>query len=449
MLNQKMIDVMNDVAVEVAERDELIECIAVALLSKRNLFILGDTGQAKSYCINEFRRRITGARQFERLLSKQADEEQLFGRLDLSSLIPGSVPNDELRKDIPYSVLYNKLKKLYEEYTINDKEDTLKEALETSETMEKLKKVLYMLGGSNPKMITHGKIPDSHIVFIDEIFKANDGILNSLLTALNERVYTNEGQTVKIPVISFFSASNEIPNFKEPEQQILKPLYDRFDLKVLTHYVEERQNRLDVLKKKQVKKAGTVSISTITIEELVQMQHEVQNIKIPDVINELMDDIVYALRVEGIHVSDRKLFNYYPLVQAKAYLRGGQEVSPNDLMVLKNYLWCVPEEITVVEQKLTDMCQNPVHSKIVDLITMAEESFDSFGDNSDNAKAFVKIRSELLKLYDTVCSLQAVTTNDAQEIEAAKEQLEKISRQVYDTKGYTVVPLSEAREQQI
>lgn len=76
MLYQKMLDVMKDIASEVAERDELIECIAVALLSKRNLFILGDTGQAKSYCINEFRKRIVGAKQFERLLSKQADEEQ-------------------------------------------------------------------------------------------------------------------------------------------------------------------------------------------------------------------------------------------------------------------------------------------------------------------------------------------------------------------------------------
>ena len=449
MLYQKMLDVMKDVAAEVAERDELIECIAVALLSRRNLFILGDTGQAKSYCINEFRKRITGVKQFERLLSKQADEEQLFGRLDLSSLIPGSIPNDELCKDIPYSVLYNKLKKLYEDYTINDKADTLKDALETSETMEKLKKVLYMLGGNSPKMITQGKIPDSHIVFLDEVFKSNDGILNSLLTALNERVYTNEGTTVKIPVMSFFAASNEIPNFKEPEQQILKPLYDRFDLKVLTQYVEERQNRLDVLKKKQAGKNGSVSMSTITLADLVQMQYEVQSVKIPDTINELADDIVYALRVEGIHVSDRKLFNYYPLVQAKAYLRGGQEVSPNDLMVLKNYLWVNPEEITVVEQKLVDMCQNPVHSKIVDILAMAEESFDSFRDNSDNSRAFVKIRSELLKIYDTVCSLQAVTTNDSQEIDYAKEQLEKISKQVYDTKGYTVVPLLEAREQQV
>ena len=46
---------------------------------------------------------------------------------------------------------------------------------------------------------------------------------------------------MNIPAISFFSASNEIPDFSEPENQILKPLYDRFDLKVVTEYVAEKQ----------------------------------------------------------------------------------------------------------------------------------------------------------------------------------------------------------------
>ena len=69
MNNTKIKAVMDEVATEAAERDELIQCIAVALLAKKNLFILGDTGQAKSYCINAFRKRITGAKQFERLMS--------------------------------------------------------------------------------------------------------------------------------------------------------------------------------------------------------------------------------------------------------------------------------------------------------------------------------------------------------------------------------------------
>ena len=44
-------------------------------------------------------------------------------------------------------------------------------------------------------VLTTGKIPEADICFLDEAFKCNDGVLNSLLTALNERKYTNEGRT--------------------------------------------------------------------------------------------------------------------------------------------------------------------------------------------------------------------------------------------------------------
>ena len=77
-LRDKMLAVMQDVNSQVAEREELVELIAIALLTRNNLFILGKPGQAKSLSINLFRQRITGARQFERLLSKQTDEDQLF-----------------------------------------------------------------------------------------------------------------------------------------------------------------------------------------------------------------------------------------------------------------------------------------------------------------------------------------------------------------------------------
>ena len=81
-LRDKMLALMAEVNGELAERQELVESIAIALLTRSNLFILGKPGQAKSHSINLFRQRITGMRQFERQMSKQADEEQLFGRID-------------------------------------------------------------------------------------------------------------------------------------------------------------------------------------------------------------------------------------------------------------------------------------------------------------------------------------------------------------------------------
>ncbi|RHS31580.1 hypothetical protein DWV52_10645 [Ruminococcaceae bacterium AF10-16] len=109
-LRDKMLAVIDDVNGSVAEREELVEMIAIALLARKNLFVLGDPGQAKSYAINLFRQHITGARQFERLLSKQTDEEQLFGRVDLSSLIPGSIPDSVLEGDGVYQTLHFDLK---------------------------------------------------------------------------------------------------------------------------------------------------------------------------------------------------------------------------------------------------------------------------------------------------------------------------------------------------
>lgn len=219
-LRGKMCARMREVQTQVAERDELIEVIAIALLTRKNVFVLGDTGQAKSAVINLFRDGLTGARQFERLMSKQADEEALFGRLDLSSLIPGGVPEEILEEDALYQEMRRDLETLVLNYRRGDASFGQQLELATTE-LERYRKALSELHGGEPRIITKGKLPDSHIVFLDEIFKSSDGILNALLTALNERRYTNEGKTIHIPTISFFSASNEIPNFTNPEEKML------------------------------------------------------------------------------------------------------------------------------------------------------------------------------------------------------------------------------------
>ena len=446
MNNTKIKAVMDEVATEAAERDELIQCIAVALLAKKNLFILGDTGQAKSYCINAFRKRITGAKQFERLMSKQTDEEQLFGRLNLSSIIPGNMPHSELEKDTSYSVKLNEVKKAYEQYEIDGKAESLEKANKLAKELNAIKEIVCAVKDTAPKIITEGKIPDSHIIFLDEIFKSNDGILNSLLTALNERVYTNEGQTMNIPAISFFSASNEIPDFSEPENQILKPLYDRFDLKVVTEYVAEKANRQAILKQKQTP-AVNANLTTITLRELCEMQNEVKCIKVPDSINELMDDILCTLRRKEIHISDRKFFNFTPIVQAAAYINGHDTVSVEDLMILKNYFWTTPAERDTISAVLTEICDNPIQSRINDLIAMADEAFEDFQSNSTNNRAFAKARTELVRVFSELQKLECTSDTDRDKVKEANEQLESLSKQVYEQKGFTVVPLRETYEQ--
>ena len=439
MLRDEMLAVIADVNTQVAERDELVDCIAIALMTKKNLFILGAPGQAKSYAINAFRSRITGARQFERLLSKQTDEEQLFGRIDLASLLPGSVAQAVLDSDPQYRQMHSSLK---------NRLASGQDAGDLPEQMERRRKALAELHGSEPQVNTAGKIPESEICFLDEIFKCNDGVLNSLLTALNERKYTNEGRTYPIPTISFFAASNEIPNFSDPQEKILEALYDRLDLKLVTENISDRDKRMTVLRDKQAGRNGQI-VSSITLEQLLDMQREVKAILIPDAVNELADDILCELRKSGITVSDRKYLNYYPIAQAKAWLSGHTSVQAVDLLALKNYLWQKPEERAVVEATL---CVNPMQDKVNSIRGMAAEAYKDFESARNDAsranaasKALIKLRGELVRLFGMRQELVDSAQSDSEK--ALTDELlidmEQISRKAHEAIGFTYTPLEQ------
>src|SRR6267142_1357604 len=74
--------------------------------------------------------------------------------------------------------------------------------------------------------VTTGMLPEAEFVFLDELFNANSAILNNLLTVLNERIYRRGAETHRLPVLSLFSASNQLP-----EDDALRALFDRFLLR--------------------------------------------------------------------------------------------------------------------------------------------------------------------------------------------------------------------------
>lgn len=451
-LRDKMLAVMAEVNGELAERQELIESIAVALLTRSNLFILGKPGQAKSHSINLFRQRITGMRQFERQMSKQADEEQLFGRIDLSSLIPGSVPEAALSGDPVYENLKTELDAQMCQLSGSGDADAAYDLLRrNTEKLNAYRAAFAALHPSEPTVQTAGKIPEADIVFLDEIFKANDGILNSLLAALNERRYTNEGHTYDIPVISFFTASNEIPNFADPQEKSLEALYDRLQIKVVTADIEDRGNRLALLQKKQSGSTGVIQ-STITLDELIAMQREVKAVEVPDSINELADDILCELRRGGITVSDRKYLNYAPLAQAKAWLEGHGKVQAQDMLVLRNYLWQKPGDRTAVDAVLNRLCVNPMQAKAEELAKMALDAEKDFNDARASAgtpgttnKALIKLRAELIRLYRAQQELAGGAQSDSETAITASllDGLEQISRKAHEAAGFTYAPLAQ------
>lgn len=451
MLNDKMNAVMADVCGSLAERDELVHTIALALLTGKNLFVLGKPGQAKSQAIDLFRAHIRGAKQFEILMSKGTDQEQLFGRLDLASIIPGHVSRSVLNKDPKYAEMRRDLKAL-----MDGAQDDYQyaELGELQGRMNRYKAALALQYEGVPEMLTENKIPESHICFLDEIFKSNDGVLNSLLKALNERTYTNEGVSVSIPVISFFSASNEIPNFNNPEEKSLRALYDRFDFKVNTHDVKDKANRMKILAMKQDPANDIpngferISDTEISLDELYQMQEEVRNVKIPGSINELADNILCELRRKDIPVSDRIYFNFSPVVQAEAWLSGRDTVTPADMQALVNYLWDKPEQAEVIREVIKRLTENPLGDKIDAILAAAYQAQQAFEEAENKNHALLALRNALLTAYEQSVSLKdGLSENDSarSSVEGLIGTLETVSREAHDKTGFTYVPLEELK----
>ena len=74
---------------------------------------------------------------------------------------------------------------------------------------------------------TEGMLPEADFVFLDELLNANSAILNSLLLALNERIFRRGRQTVPLPMLLAVGASNRLP-----DDDALAALFDRFLLRV-------------------------------------------------------------------------------------------------------------------------------------------------------------------------------------------------------------------------
>ena len=183
------------------------------------------------------------------------------------------------------------------------------------------------------------------------------------------------------------------------------------------------------------------------------MQEEVAGIPIPDRINELVDDVLCVLR-KDISVSDRKYLNYYPIVQAKAWLSGHSEVQTSDLLALKNYLWNKPSELPLVETTLTRMCLNPLQDKVNDIRAMAKEIQDELetaaADGVETRKAFRKYRGEMLRVYRLSLELEIKTETDSDKamLKDLLEELERNSRSAHEKSGFTYTRLEELVELQ-
>ena len=257
------------------ERAALIDGALTALLSRHHVLIIGPPGTAKSMLADELCRRLEGGRYFQWLLTKFTTPEELFGAVSLQAL-----ERDEYRR------------------------------------------------------VTTFKLPEAHIAFLDEVFKANSSILNALLTVVNERRFHNGREIAAVPLITLFAASNELP-----EDDELQALYDRFLLRFVVRYIDEDFRFLKMLQGRPPE-----TYTTLGLEGLQAAQAEVQAVPVPDTIYRVLVDLRRELGGRQWVASDRRYRQSIDLLRAHAYLHGRATVTEEDVFFLEHVLWREPSD---------------------------------------------------------------------------------------------------------
>jgi len=252
-------------------KDEVIDLLGICLAGGENLFILGPPGTAKSALVHQLAARLEG-RSFDYLLTRFTEPSELFGPFDIRKLREGELVTN-----------------------------------------------------------TEGMLPEAALVFLDELLNANSAILNSLLVALNERIFRRGRETRPLSALMFVGASNHLP-----QDDALHALFDRFLLRVHCENVPEEELGA-VLEAGWRMSGAKASPASLHFDELAQLQAALGTVDLSPV-RAPFAELVLRIRQAGVAVSDRRAVKLQRVIAASALLASRTTARLSDLWVVR-HIW--------------------------------------------------------------------------------------------------------------
>lgn len=279
---QQLNEVLGFVKESFVGKGEVIDLLGIGLAAGENAFLLGPPGTAKSAIVRMLSSCIEDGNNFEYLLTRFTEPNEIFGPFDIRKLKEGDLITN-----------------------------------------------------------TEGMLPEASMVFLDEIFNANSAILNSLLMALNERMFRRGKESRKLPALMFVGASNQLP-----EDEALAALLDRFLIRVRCDYVDTDLLENVLLAGWKLENKVVSEKPMLRPEHIQEIQQACKKVDLSN-IRPTYIDMVHGLRNTGVKVSDRRAVKVQNLIAASALLSGRDKAIASDLWVLK-YIWDTEEQIEII-----------------------------------------------------------------------------------------------------
>ncbi|MBT32256.1 MAG: ATPase [Thalassobius sp.] len=279
---EKLTSVLNYLKDAFVGKDEIIDLLGISLLAQENAFLLGPPGTAKSAIVRLLSDCIEDGKNFEYLLTRFTEPNEIFGPFDIRRLKEGELATN-----------------------------------------------------------TEGMLPEASMIFLDEIFNANSAILNSLLLALNEKIFRRGKENRKIPALMFVGASNVLP-----EDETLNALLDRFLIRVKCDYVNPDLLEEVLMAGRKLERRDPTEKPVIHPVDIQELQQLTRNVDLSPIIKQFVD-LIHNLRNTGVNISDRRAVKIQNLIAASAFICNRTEAITSDLWVLK-YIWDNEEQMEIL-----------------------------------------------------------------------------------------------------
>lgn len=308
-LAPKVANVAADVAVRNIGREALIHATLLSLVSGRPAFFLGSPGINKTGTVQDVARNIDGAVFYDALMPTIVSVEQL----------------------------------LVEETRIEESTDA--NGVKSIRTRDTL-----------------GRAASAHVLFADEVWKAEPRVLQTLLDLSKGDGVRHEGRMMKTPLLAFVAASNELP---DPEGN-LGAMWSRMTIRAVANSLD-RAGKKSLVSARINRARGTASApAKLTLEDIEWLREGRSMVEVSDDIVEIVLDLYQQLLDEDqasfdwLWKDDRRFGRVFDVLQASALLDGRAKVGKPDLKALELLLWDTPEQIPVVKAKVAPLTRTPL-----------------------------------------------------------------------------------------